>query len=165
MKKVLFSLIAVLAMTLGASALQIPSYINQSAQFITNATLTVGTNSTTTITNNQWKPMAIQPGVGFAFQPIFRGTNEAANTNVAFYINFSLDGTNYSTTNGVVYTEKLDGTNTVVGYTNIPASVCDNALWAQLTKVVVADGTNSAVSITGTRWTKRIPPLDTVPVP
>jgi len=159
MKKVLFSLIAVLAMTFGASALEIPSYINKSGQFITNASLVIGTNSTSTITNNQFKPMPVQPGVGFAFQPIFRGDNAAGNTNVTFYIQFSLDGTNYSTTNGVAYTAKLNGTNYVVGYTNVPASVIDNALWAQLTAITVDAGTNAAVEVSGTRWQWRVEPL------
>ena len=159
MKKVLFSLIAVLAMTFGASALEIPSYIDKSGEFLTNASFTVGTNSSTSITNGQYKPMPVQPGVGFAFQPIIAGTNAAANTNVTFYIQFSLDGTNYSTTNGVSYTAKLNGTNDVIGYTNFPAAYIDNAKWARLGSIFVDGGTNSAVVVTSTRWQWRLEPL------
>lgn len=159
MKKFLFSLIAVLAVGFSASAQKLPIFFDQSSMFITNASLTVGTNSTTIIGSTQHKPMDITPGVGFSFQPIFRGTNESANTNVTFYIALSVDGTTYSTTNCLTYTTKLNGTNPVVGYAEFSPTNCNNALKARLYAITVDNGTNSAVVVTGTRWGKRVTPI------
>ena len=158
MKKVLFSLIAVLAMTFGASALEIPSYIDKTGVFITNASLTIPAATTVTITNGQFKPMPVQPGVGFAFQPIFTSTNAASTANVIYNIELSLDGTNYSASNALSFTNAQSGTNTVVGYFEVPASAINNAKWARLGSVQVTTSTNSSV-LTSARWQWRVEPL------
>lgn len=158
MKKVLFSLIAVLALTFSASALQIPDYLDKTGMFITNASLTIPAATTVTITNGQFKPMPVQPGVGFAFQPIFSSTNAASIASVIYNIQLSLDGTNYSTSNALSFTNAQNGTNNVIGYFEVPASAINNAKWARLGSVQVATSTNSSVLI-GTRWQWRVEPL------
>lgn len=158
MKKVLFSLIAVFAVAFGASALEIPGYIPKTGVFITNTALTIPANTTVTIASTAHKPMAIQPGVGFAFQPMFTATNEASVAELICNIELSLDGTNYSTSGALSFTNVQNGTNTVIGYFAVPPESVNNALWARLGSVQVASSTNSSV-LTGTRWLQRIEPL------
>ncbi|HZM01558.1 MAG TPA: hypothetical protein VFC44_00920 [Candidatus Saccharimonadales bacterium] len=98
---------------------------NLPAWYTTNYTTNLFTPGTTPTTNI----ISLRQGQGMAVAVSFTGTNASATA--GFVINWavSLDGTNYQTANFLSFSNSVNGTSGVVGYTNFPGALLNNALY------------------------------------
>jgi hypothetical protein len=124
-----FLLAAALLGAVSAGAQVTPTTIfsltNLPAWYTTNAATALFQPGTIP-TNNV---ISLRQGQGMAVAVSFAGTNASATG--AFVINWavSLDGTNYQTANFLSFNNTVTGTTGVVGYTNFPSTVLNNALY------------------------------------
>lgn len=105
---------------------------------------------TTTNINSQW--VRIYRGRGFAFYPLFAGTNAASIGTNTFLFDVSPDGTNASTTTTLSATFAGNGLIGVQGYTNFLADACDNAYAVRLRSIANNDQSTNSFAFTNNQF-------------
>ena len=115
---------------------------------LTGVTASLPYASTNSCTNST---VLLHKNLGLAVFPSIVCTNTAAATAVTFNFVPSYDGTNYATSGALKLILTLNGTNTVVGWTNWSADVLNNVYNLKLLNIVNADTTN-AVTCNGVTY-------------
>jgi hypothetical protein len=114
----------------------------QMAEYRTNAfsgvTSTLATNASYTCTNST---VVLRKDRGLSIWASFVTTNTVATGNVTF--NFVAGNGSVYGTSLITATFPLNGTNTVIGYTNFPATVIGNARSLKLYSITNAETTNA----------------------
>lgn len=148
--RVLMAVAMVMAWALGAPPamaqnVSAPGLYDFRAYSLTGLQATVASASTVNPTN---AVVRLFKGAGIAVFPSVVSTNTSDTGTVTFTYSVSPDGTNYATQNRLTHAVTLNGTNTVIGYTNFSrATGLDNAKWFKL--VSIQSGSSNTVTIGG----------------
>jgi hypothetical protein len=155
------SAVALLAFAVSASAAPTPTGlvtgIFTNATFASSNSLNRSSSTpfwvkggTTTNVNSQW--VRVFRGRGFAFYPLFAGTNAASTGTNTFLFDLSPDGTNASTTTTLSATFAGNGLTGVQGYTNFGPDLCDNAYAVRLRSIANNDQSTNYFAFTNNQY-------------
>ncbi len=136
-----FCLLCLLCLGISASAAEFFTGPTRLGSFLTNASVTI-TNETTRTFNGAGISLPANND-GIAISPVMVTTNSAAVDAITFTFEVSIDGTNYCTLTPFTYSPKLNGTTTVIGYTNWGKPLLANAKYIRLKSIATAAGTNT----------------------
>ncbi len=100
------------------------------------------------------QPFDIRPGYGVGFGVKFNGTNTGTDA-LTFSLQLSQDGTNW-TTGYYTFAPVQNGTNTVIAYTNFPASLIDAAKQIRLATINNAN-TNYSLFVSNVFFSRPLP--------
>lgn len=139
MKRILLSLLALVAFF---ALLSIPAEAQVPASGV--KTLVLSTNvaalsAQTTITSDRFVPSGL---AGFGVMPTFSGSGAGA-ASVTFLFQTSADGTNWTTTFPFSAVFTANGTNTVIGYYNVPAAATNGPANARYVRLGAVSNTNT----------------------
>lgn len=128
-------LVAVVLLTPSSQAQSaFPSSGVDRGSWTTNAVLTL-TNAQTVTYNSA--ALYVRKNQGLAIMP-WIASSDAANGAVTFTFDVSADGTNYTTSTPFTYAPTLNGTTSVIGYTNWSSTILNNVRYIRLRSIANA---------------------------
>jgi hypothetical protein len=140
-------LAAGISLAVAIPALSQVTPINLTPALTNNTTITNGATTlagSTNVTVDIWQGR----GLGFTFGAYATNAGQ-----VTFYLNLSMDGTNYTDALApIVFGNTLKASGWIVRSTNIPASVVDNYRYAKLT---IVSNSADTVYLTNTLFSRR----------